>query len=348
MPIMVLALEGLIHWAITAEDPETFELASCPGCSVVNPVLYTKIIESRDVERELMARPTFIEDGVYHFVSNVLFLAVADNLPTIPWGTPDFMLAWERNISGFISHLRCASKQASLKPRLRSFGPWGDRSLPLLELPQKGEACATGSWSLRTAVRGEHLLRAGQQPLHAHPPSHTILLLDAIDRLTPGEYTTAFVLAAISIDHLIRAMAEEAIRAAFDSTREGSLLITLPPRTSPESRSERVDALAHLLVERQNVDNLLDRVPFALTGKSLRRDNRKLFNRVKEIFSLRNRIVHKDLAFKCEDLPRFIGFDDAVEAVRCAVELARWFGAESNYAHPFDGERPAICSAAIA
>ena len=341
MVLLDVVLQGSVEWAICANDPTCFELRSLPGCSVINPALYPRMVEFGGLERGLTAKATFINHGDFYFVSNTFFLAVDENSQTIEW-TPDDCLEWERRLSALVNHLRFASKQASLKARLAGFGPCS-LPIPPLQLPQEGERCATASWHIRTAVRGEHILHAGEQSLDVPPPSHATLLLDAIDSLMHGEYATAFLLGAISMDHLSRVKATEALAAAFQACSGRSLAVDFSADTTPESQKERTEELFNLLLRDRRFKQLLHSVPLALTGRSLLRDNKDLYDRAIQVYEIRNRVVHKDLVFKDEFLPRFFGCDEAIEAIRCAIQLADWFGVGDNYAHPFDGVQGIVC-----
>jgi len=341
MLMLEVVFDGSIEWAIRADDPSCFGLSSLPGHSLLNPALYPRIAEI-GVMGGLSAKATFIDHGDFYFVSNAFVLVIDEDASTFQ-STAESAIHWEGRLSALTSHLRFASKQAPLKARLKSFGPRCLCCLPPLELPEEGEGCVTASWHLRTAIRKEHILYAGQQSLDASPPSYTTLLLDAIDSLANGEYVNAFLLGAISMDHLSRVKATEALASAFGAGSDRCLALDFPASTTPESRTERTDELFNLLLRERRFKQLLHSVPLALTGRSLLRDNKGLYDKVLRIYETRNRVVHKDLGFKQEFLPRFFGWDEAIETVRCAIQLAGWFGEEGNYAHPFDGAQGAMC-----
>jgi hypothetical protein len=148
------------------------------------------------------------------------------------------------------------------------------------------------------------------------------------------------------MDHLSRVKAAEAFASAFEATSDRCLALDFPASTTPESRAERTKELFNLLLRNRPFKQLLHNIPLALTGRSLLRENKDLYDRVGRIYETRNEVVHKDLGFKPEFLPRFFGCDEAIETVRCAIQLAAWFGEDGNYAHPFDGTQMVSCFSA--
>jgi hypothetical protein len=63
------------------------------------------------------------------------------------------------------------------------------------------------------------------------------------------------------------------------------------------------------------VDGLFDKLMKTTQGRSLRDDDRPLFNRVKELFELRNRIAHRGAG---------ASRDEARAAVRSAMDAFAW------------------------
>jgi hypothetical protein len=346
MLMLDVELQGRLRWAVRTDDPISFPLDCLPAWSMLNPALYPKIAELiTPPPGEPTEKPTFVSEGVFYFISNRFFL-VHDEASCIPEWKPEDDEHWARRLSAFASHLRSESKQASLSPKLKCFGKVNLAVPASLELPQVGDRCTTASWHLRTAIRGEHIVRAGRQSLKIPPPSYDTLLLNAIDSLSQEDYPTAFLLAAISMDHLSRMKATSAFAASVADTSKPNLAIDFPSDAPFEKREEREKVLFELLVnERRSFKDFLHRVPLALTGRSLLQENKELYDAANRVYQTRNRVVHKELTFN-DDSPRFSGCDEAIEAIGCAVRLADWFGVTAHYAHPFDGAPLAVCSLA--
>ena len=289
---------------------------------------------------EPIAKATFVSEGLFYFISNGFFL-VSEDSSEPKWETQS-RLEWMNRLPAFARCLRSESKQASFIPKLVSFGPVSLTCPRSVELPQVGDPCATASWHLRTAIRSEHILRAGRQPLSEPPPSYDTLLLDAIDCLSHEDYPTAFLLASISMDHLARMQAAIAFAASIAGECDRSLAIDFPSG----KRDERKKVLFEMLIDdRRSFKDFLHRVPLVLMGRSLLQDDKDLYDTANRVYQTRNRVVHKELIFG-DDSPRFSGCDEALEAIGCAVRLAHWFGVMGHYAHPFDGFPGTICHSA--
>ena len=230
-----------------------------------------------------------------------------------------------------------------MSPKLTSVGPTNVTLPTSVVLPHPGDACHTASWHLRTAIRVDHIVRAGRQPLNARPPSYDTLLLDAIDSLHQEDFPTAFLLAAISMDHLTSMQAELAFTACLEKRNNTNLSMTFPASTPPDQRKEREGILSDLLIHNRRFQDVLKKVLPALTGRSLYQENKDLYDDACKVYKIRNRIVHNELAFR-DATPRFAGSDEAINAINTAVRLADWFGIPAHYAHAYDGvPTPTTC-----
>jgi hypothetical protein len=345
MEILAVVLQGPLAWAVRADDPIAFRLDCFPGWSMLNPALYPGIAElGGSPAGGSTAQATFISQGSFYFLSNGFFLALDEDRSASEWA-PETCIDWESRLSALASHLRSESKQASLNPKLKSFGPRNLACLAPLELPEVGEPCCTASWHLRTAIRGEHILRAGREPLKTPPPSYDTLLLNSIDSLLQEDYPTAFLLASISMDHLSRMQAAIAFAASVSNDSKRQLMIDFPSDAVTDQREERKKVLFDLIVNERRFKDFLHRVPLALTGRSLLQDNKDLYDAAIGVYQIRNQVVHKELTFS-DDSPRFYGCDEDIRAIRCAVQLVGWFGLAADYAHPFDGVQMTMCYSA--
>ena len=94
-----------------------------------------------------------------------------------------------------------------------------------------------------------------------------------------------------------------------------------------------------------SINDERSRTSSALLGRSLLQENKDLYDAANRVYQTRNRVVHKELTFS-DNSPRFSGLDEAIEAIRCAAQLAAWFGVTADYAHPFDGVQGLVCTGA--
>ena len=335
MVVLRVEFQGTFAWAIRPDDPLLFPIETLPVWSFVNPALYPAMEHAAPPTEERTAKATFIIEGLCYFISTGFFLISHENDPD---RSVDF---WMHQLPALAAHLRSASKQSSLSPKLTRVGPTNIAIPTAIILPTPGGMVTTGSWHLRTAIQAENILLAGRQPLNDRPPSYDTLLLDAIDSLHQEDFPTAFLLAAISMDHLTSRQAELAFTACLQQGNITNLSIALPASMSPDQRKEREGLLSDLLIHNRRFQDLLKRVLPALTGRSLQHENKNLYDQACNVYKIRNRIVHKELTFT-DDTPRFAGSDEAINAIKTAVRLAAWFGVPAHYAHAYDGVPPPI------
>lgn len=335
MLVLQVELQGKIVWAVRPDDPLLIPLESMPGFSLLNPAVYPELEDAAAAGRASRATATFVSDGFYYFISWGFFLVSHDDFDPQRL-LLDFTM---HEIPAFIAHVRAASKQASLSRKLSSVGPVNVTLPRAIVLPYPGAPCLTESWHLRTAVRAEHIERAGRHPLSARPPSHDTLLLDAIDALHQEDFATAFLLAAISMDHLVNMQAELAFAACLQQQEGTNLSIIIPASTPRAEREQREELLSDLLMNNRRFQDVLKKVLPALTGKSLPIEDKTLYDNACRVYQVRNSVVHKKLAFR-DDTPRTAGVDEAILAINTAVRLVEWFGIPANYAHAHDRVPP--------
>jgi hypothetical protein len=313
MQLLIVNLNVKMYWGIFENDPKSFPLDCMPGWSLVNPLLYNSIqqqLNSPGIDPG--TKPTFVVGDRFHVLTKGFLLVNSES--NSEFEQPSFSFEWFDTLIRLVEYFRYASKQFSLLPEVKSFGPKELTELPDLVFPSKGDGCATQAWHINTALTRDDVKVAGRCALTSPPPAYDTMLLDAMDAVLRQDYRTSVLLSAMSIENLARLKLEKAAKIIPSD-------ITLKQ------------------LQNAKLNELLHKLPLQLLDKSLFQDNQNLYKKVLDIYRKRNTIIH---AGAFHDKTDYSIIRLARDAIQSAIQVVEWFGELGGYSSPLNKEKGGI------
>lgn len=321
-----------IYWRIRKSDPDRYYFRNIKFWSLVNPLLYPFLLptlEKRIFRAVGMYKSSaLIETSTLVFASphNTIDESIEDLLQT---RLSDRL----ESISQFLERLRLASNQASISRNSIgiSVAEHVHDRFPTILFPRitrKKGAFATRI-ALETAINWSDLKSADNQTASPTEQTYNATLLDAIQAYNSGDYRTAILYSAITIEITSRIILDEKYKELIKSEANNQTLriVNIP---QGGGKTIRKDPVFEFMMEGDHFLKLIHQIPLYLIGRSLLFEKESLYQKAHKLYSTRNKIVHQGSVTPSEKtLP--INRKGALEAIECAIAIMEWFGLQPRH-----------------
>ncbi len=338
MKLFNTTLNGRIYFRLRETNEIKFYLESFPGVFIVNPLIYSKI--SKTIETNF-------------FSSNENNLILTTN--GLIWGTEktDFDLSEfpiddfhklpenQRNITTaimmfatkFISAMRIVSRQVSIPTSITSaYMEEFEEGLPSINYPiinNKFESFLD-NFIWQTSVIWEQLVETDKNTINPKFPIYEKLIVDAIQAIKTDDFKRALLYSAIAMETIATTKLDSVFESKLTNLDSSLRLINI---TVNKSKKVVKDPIYSFIRAKCKFNELLHELSLYLTGKSLRIENPKLFEKASKLYRTRNKIAHlgepidnegkNDIFQEC--------YQDSVLAIQICQELLNWFGETNNF-----------------
>lgn len=333
MKIRIVHLNKPIYWKVNQTDRLSYELKSYFGCSVINPLVYSKLISY--LEYVSIPERGFVRNtGKFIFISSmeVMFI-LSDNFTKADQTQFESFIEF---LYVFLEHLRCASKQADLANDFTSTDDLEVEELPDIYIP-KPTISSIKRYLVETAITWKSIEVADNSLRGDSLAVYTPLLLDAIKANLDRDYRRAILYSAISVETMASVKLDEAYQSLLhEGDSKGDIrLITIPQRGGGNVVK---DPIYEYLSNKTDFKQLIHERPLYLLRQSLLAENEQLYRKALKLYGTRNKIVHKGDLTNNQNSSYFeISMAGASEAIKCAANLFQWFGITEVYPLPYLG-----------
>lgn len=300
MRVVELVMTDSVRWRIRRDDPAFLALQTLPGWRFINPLSLPLL--SRDVQSGGgRYRLEGIVDDSIVIETNMLLLGGPDE--NVPSETVTLLM--QDIVPQLLSHLRYQSKQTSIVRAHLGGAHVGPDPLsvpaPMFPSAKPGESLWMHNYDLNTAITWEQLSQANQAMAFGAPPLFADVLLDAVLAFLDRDDRRTILYATMAIEII----AKTKLHAADQPT----------PRVP--NRQQSIEWLLH---ERSQ----------AVLGRSLQRDQPRVYQLAQRVYRTRNQLVHEGMSLASSDTLPADG-EGAFYALECADATFSWFGEQGNY-----------------
>jgi hypothetical protein len=317
--LTVCLLRGRIQWLIRRGDPASVPIDHLPGWSLLNPLLPLASFFQHLPDDQGIG----LEKDLYYLNTSTLYLSAEDR-------PPDEALLL--NLPPLLQLLRSVSRQSTLPTDFVATLNTRIDALPDIDFPNRTSLnAAIRSDILDSALTMRVVQLAATRPIDFVAQVHDILLLDAIAAANSGDYRTAILYAAISVECLASTLLQEEHQRLLLHTPLPDFIraIDIPV---PEG-TKRKDPIYHLLAQSNRFPILLHELPLYVLRRSLLVENKGLYDDAILLHETRNSLVHRG-EISGERKPFPINGGGAIAALTCASAIFFWFGVRNTYHFP--------------
>lgn len=326
MHLAFFSLAGQIAWKLSPQDPPLFALPSLADWSLVNPLLYPQL----PILHAPTEPATHVSDGEHlWFTSEIVLASAAKSAENDRDGLRRF-------VGELLVRLRHVSGQATM-PGPDSLMGWGFDEVDELPAP------AFNTWSgkfrfqnyiVTTAISAERIRAAAALGPDFSPPTHEVLLLDAIVAYRDKDYRKAILYTAISIEVAFGSVIEDAYNRILASQADDRFRVVELPQSNGTVRKDPVyERLQNR--SRSDFSVFLHELSLYVLRRSLLVENQALYADAKRLYSTRNQLVHSGGLAETESVPPYpLDERGAMAALRTAVALFSWLGIRNDFPSP--------------
>lgn len=342
MKLMDAIVDGKLIWGISPSDPKTIPLECIPGWSLVNPLVLRELQDSSRIE----TKATYIVGDKVLVNTNGIALILTDPEVKFSWEAEE-SFEWSEKVLSLLANLRYASKQYSIPRQLVSWGPGDILELPDPQFPSRGEGAATSGWIIEAAITTTDITLAGRRPTDTSPPLYDTILLDAMEASVRKDYRTTILYSAVSVETLAKMKLTQAFELACSQNNSQDNTLKIAFHQTDESTSKkREDLLFKMTIQgKRNFQYLFHELPLLFMGKSLREEDKSLYDEAHNLYNTRTQIVHSGIAPEKQNFFQ-LNIWGAHDALRCAIKVVDWFGEMGGYAIPNEKGSTAFVSLA--
>lgn len=329
--LMLLALfeyAGQISWRIDRNDPPLFPLSNGSHWLLLNPLLYGSLPHPTRNHFE-----PFAPGKYYGQTSEIVFATENDEVIKAykSKGPGDDVLLAER----LRARLRHLTRQATIPAsEALAFSYFEmDRVPASPPLGLAAEGYTVQKYWFVTAVTSEHLRAAASLPLDFIPPTHEVLLLDAIGAHRAGDHRKAVLYAAMSAEVAFGSVIDREYKRVIASHTDTRFrIITL---IQAGGKSIHKDPIYERLRGRSDFNVLMHELSLYVLGRSLLTENEVLYQSAKRLYLTRNKLAHLG------ELPEIdvnqlytLDHEGALGALATTISLFAWLGERADFPLP--------------
>lgn len=332
--LIIVELARTAWWQIHIDSPAVFPLQRWPGVRLICPLAWPSVVTLRkDLRYGVHGCPPDAERS----------LVVASNFIALIWdGLADLSeeqrAVFETNF--FLDHIPELLRQlrwagcSPIFPTRHKGGTISDlvgENLIEIRVPERASGAAVSGVDRYWLVSCAAIRDAASRPEGWEPPVYGWLLLDAIDAWQSHDYKKSVLLAAISAETVASLTLEQRFQTL--SKQPETPQLRLVEGADRGANAKKTDPVYEELVTYRRggrIQRLLHEASLYVLGRSLKVDDRQLFEEIDSIFKSRNEIVHK--GGSKFDQGGFFVHHRAVEAnLDSVIRLHRWFAAPGEY-----------------
>lgn len=330
MKLLAINCESL-HWNIHKNDPAKYTFRSIPNCTFINPRIYERL-NAGHIDR-FHAFPISPEQVI--ITCSQLALLVPDDFS---FGSRDNSYEeFLKNIRKLLLNIRYYSKQYTIDSGSDNVGFSFEKVSSIPEFPDFEETSPSiiNERVVGSAISWEHLIAADSAPDNFIVPVFDIVLLDAISAFSNSDYRRAILYAAMAIEIVANTKLEEAYERAIQESPTDLRIICFHQAGGTTIKK---DPIYESLSEATNFSKALHERPLYLLKKSLLVENDVLYKTALKLYKTRNKIAHHGEPPTDNGDHYFVmNYSSALEAVKCAVDIFKWFGISDPYFIPTGG-----------
>ncbi|MGA2427192.1 MAG: hypothetical protein ABSH13_01705 [Candidatus Acidiferrum sp.] len=333
MFLAVFNFAGRLNWRFDNEDASRFPLSGTSDWALVNPLVYHKLPIFQRTE-VLPVSPKL------HFCFNSEIVLASEKTEPSEKKVDDLIPI----VGKLLVRLRLLSRQAALPgpEDLMMTGIAEVNELPQLTFDlSPSPAGRIQKYLLETAITAEQIGAVIALAPDFIPPTHELLLMDAITAYGEKDHRRAILYAAISAEVALGFVIEDAYeRVRGGPADERFRIVELPQG----DRTIRKDPVYERLRSRPDFGVFLHELSLYILRRSLLEENQALYADAKRLYLTRNQLVHLGgLAETEPSQPYKLDARGATAALKTATALFTWLGLRDNFPLP-DGKFVPIVS----
>jgi hypothetical protein len=333
MVIASFALVKPIHWRLQANDPMVFRLAETDDWMLVNPLLYLQL----PILRNRASGLDVIETDKFLCANAELVLVQSDQSKSIEIQSPTELVPKIEQLSVKLRHL---SGQASFPCKVAMTETVEISELPNPVLskassPYLGHQIGSVSeywWT--TAITSQIIETAATLIGDFTPSTHEVLFLDAYAAFRTGEYRTAILYSAISVEVALGSVIDDAHQQMISTPNDERFRVTALPQAGGTQVIK--DPVFDLLKERSDFLERLHELSLYALNRSLFVEDQTLHARVRRLNSTRNKLVHFVKLSVDPNSVYSLDREGATGALSTAISFFKWLGLRHNFPSPKD------------
>jgi len=332
-----------MYWRVHRNDPLTISLSTFPGLAFINPLVLFELVkqiaaEHNDPQSSSITMPEpdihgLIDDTIYLSTEYIILLHETDADEYIP----------QNDFGAFLKNVRYQSKQYRMRNDAGislHISLSKTSQLPGIYFPDNSNLSEAWvrTYPIDAAISTEDIMEADVLPKDFSPPVYDSFLLDSLKAFDARDYRTAILYAAMSMEVLAATKLDEYYQEYIDialksKTSDNKLRIVFIPQ--PGGNSTAKDPIYEFLTKRTDFSQLLHERPLYLMEKSMLIQDQRLYQNALRLYRTRNKIAHLGALPSSEPNTYFdLNQDGALQAIKCAVDIFRWFGEKARYPTP--------------
>ena len=330
MKLLAIYCENL-HWSVHKNDPAKYALQSIPNCDLLNPLIYSEIDRSNIANKV----NSFFMNAEQAITScSELVLLVPDDFAFDETNKYDDFL---KRVRRLLSNIRYYSKQHTINSGSDnlSFGFQEVSKIPNLPTFKKTVPSIINSSVVDFAISWDNLISADTTSEDFTVPVFDTIVLDAISAFYGGDYRKAILYSAMAIEAVANIKLEEAYEVAIQDSPSDLRIVSF---NQAGGEIVKKDPIYESLSETTNFSRMLHERPLYLLKRSLLVDNDVVYKAAIKLYRTRNKIVHHGEP-PVDENERYLVLErsSALEAIKCSVDIFKWFGVNETYFNPTGG-----------